>query len=82
MGHQRRLATVSGHLKQELLPTASQVVSGGGSTVYEFPDWNSTSTPVVAMTEEQKFFFDLKGWILLPGVLSPSECDELKAEVV
>ena len=26
----------------------------------------------VPMTEEQRFVFDLKGWILLPGVLEPS----------
>ena len=26
----------------------------------------------VPMTDEQKFFFDLKGWLLLPGVLEPS----------
>ncbi len=35
----------------------------------------------VAMTEEQKFFFDLRGWILLPAVLSESEIEEMKAEV-
>ena len=28
------------------------------------------STAPVPMTEEQKFFFDLQGWILLPSVLS------------
>eukprot|EP01043_Picozoa_sp_COSAG02_P093625 COSAG02_NODE_30127_length_556_cov_1.971554_1_plen_97_part_01 len=33
------------------------------------------------MTPEQKFFFDLKGYILLPQVLSPSECAEIIAEV-
>lgn len=33
------------------------------------------------MTPEQKFFFDLRGWILLPGVLSQPEIDEMKAEV-
>src|SRR5262245_29932275 len=26
----------------------------------------------VPMTEEQKFIFDLKGWLLLPGVLEPN----------
>ena len=35
----------------------------------------------VGMTPEQKFFFDLKGYILLPRVLSPSECAEIIAEV-
>ena len=32
------------------------------------------------MTEEQKFFFDLRGWILLPGVLSEEEICTMKAE--
>jgi hypothetical protein len=30
------------------------------------------------MTDEQKFFFDLKGWLLLPGVLSEAECRTVK----
>jgi hypothetical protein len=30
------------------------------------------------MTDEQKFFFDLKGWLLLPGVLSDGECRSIK----
>ena len=41
-------------------------------------------TPVgapVLMTPEQKFFFDLRGWILLPSVLSEPEIEEMKAEV-
>ena len=37
-------------------------------------------TPV-PMTPEQKFFFDLRGWILLPAVLSETEIEEMKAEV-
>ncbi len=35
----------------------------------------------VPMTEEQRFFFDLRGWILLPSILSDSEIEEMKAEV-
>ena len=35
----------------------------------------------VPMTPEQKFFFDLRGWILLPSILSDSEIEEMKAEV-
>ncbi len=35
------------------------------------------------MTEFQKFFFDLQGWLLLPAVLSEQECaavrDHLRA---
>lgn len=36
----------------------------------------------VPMTPEQKFFFDLRGWILLPSILSDSEIEEMKAEAV
>ena len=40
----------------------------------------STDAPI-PMTPEQKFFFDLRGWILLPSILSDSEIEEMKAEV-
>lgn len=40
-----------------------------------------TEVAARGMTAEQKFFFDLKGFILLPAVLSPSECSEIIAEV-
>jgi len=33
------------------------------------------------MTPEQKFFFDLRGWIVLPAILGPKEIEEMKAEV-
>ena len=39
------------------------------------------TVPPVPMTPEQKFFFDLRGWILLPAVLSEDEIEETKAEV-
>lgn len=35
----------------------------------------------VSMTQEQKFFFDLRGWILLPSILAPAEIADIKAEV-
>lgn len=31
----------------------------------------------MALTDEQKFLFDLEGYVVLPGVLSPAECDAL-----
>ena len=33
------------------------------------------------MTDEQKFFFDLRGWITLPRVLADEDIEEMKAEV-
>ena len=35
----------------------------------------------IPMTPEQKFFFDLRGWILLPSILSDSEIEKMKGEV-
>ena len=40
-----------------------------------------TTDAPVPMTSEQKFFFDLRGWILLPAVLSEDEIEETKEEV-
>ncbi len=40
-----------------------------------------TTDAPVPMTPEQKFFFDLRGWILLPAVLSEDEIEETKEEV-
>jgi len=37
---------------------------------------------VVPMTDEQKFIFDLKGWIAIPGVLTEDEIDSVKAHVI
>ena len=37
---------------------------------------------VVPMTEEQKFVFDLKGWIAIPGVLDDDEIEAVKAHVI
>ena len=38
-------------------------------------------TEDVMMTEEQKFVFDLKGWLLLPSVLTEAEIDEDSSEI-
>lgn len=38
------------------------------------------SADVIPMTDEQKFFFDMRGWILLPAVLTDVEIEAMKAE--
>ena len=45
------------------------------------PDIQDHTDAPVPMTDEQRFFLDLRGWILLPSVLSASEIEEMKAEV-
>ena len=37
------------------------------------PTTNADGLPVAPMSEEQKYTFDLKGWICLPGLLSEEE---------
>jgi hypothetical protein len=39
------------------------------------------SAKPISMTAEQKFFFDLHGWIMLPSVLSSVDIERMKAEV-
>ena len=41
---------------------------------------NSLNQEPIPMSEEQKFFFDLRGWILLPGVLSDVEIEAMRSE--
>ena len=42
----------------------------------------SVRTEAVPMTDEQKFVFDLKGWIAIPGVLTGDEIEAIKAHVI
>ncbi len=43
------------------------------------PTKNADGIPVVPMTEEQKYLFDLKGWIALPGLLSEDQLEPIRA---
>ena len=44
----------------------------------KLPRTNGDGLPVVPMTEEQKYLFDLKGWIALPGLLSEAELEPVR----
>ena len=45
----------------------------------DLPTTNSEGLSVIEPTNEQKYLFDMQGWILIPGVLSESDCTEMKA---
>ena len=85
----RRLRTLEAHLTgggstRSDDGTAARSLRGGGphaASVAAAAARLDTAAALSGMTDEQKFFFDLKGWILLPEVLSPSECAEVMAEV-
>ena len=42
------------------------------------PETTSDGTPVVPPTQEQKYLFDMHGWLLVPGVLSGDELAEMQ----
>ena len=86
-----RLAKLAGQLSPETVPTvetcaaaaaaeegAAHDASGGSAALPLLTDHTAAPT---AMTDEMRFFFDLKGWILLPAVLSPSEIERYTAAV-
>ena len=39
---------------------------------------NSHGLPIISLTSEQRNFFDAKGWLLIPGVLTASEIVEMR----
>ncbi|MCZ6677707.1 MAG: phytanoyl-CoA dioxygenase family protein [Candidatus Poribacteria bacterium] len=42
------------------------------------PTTNADGLPVVPMSEQQKYIFDLKGWITLPGLLSEEQLGPIR----
>ena len=42
------------------------------------PQTTSDGTPVVSPTQEQKYLFDMRGWLLVPGVLAGDELEEIQ----
>ena len=47
----------------------------------ECSNFSQSKPHLTLMTDEQKFFFDLKGWIVIPAVLSSAETESMKSEV-
>ncbi len=44
----------------------------------DLPKTNADGEPVVEPTQEQKYVFDLRGWLLIPGVLNEDEVAEMR----
>ena len=42
------------------------------------PTTNADGLPVVPMSEEHKYLFDLKGWLCLPGLLTDDQVEEIR----
>ena len=42
------------------------------------PTTNADGLPVVPMSDEQKYYFDLKGWICLPGLLTEEQVGPIR----
>ena len=44
----------------------------------DLPQKNSAGEPVVELTDEQKYLFDVRGWLLVPGVLADDEIEAMR----
>ena len=42
------------------------------------PTTNADNLPPIPLTEDQRYLFDTRGWLLIPGVLSESEIQEMR----
>ena len=42
------------------------------------PATNADNLPPIPLTEEQRYLFDTRGWLLIPGVLSETEAKEMR----
>lgn len=45
----------------------------------DLPVTNADGHPVVPLTDEQKYLFDMRGWLLVPGVLTADEAAEMRS---
>ena len=45
----------------------------------DLPRTNAAGKPVIDPTPEQRYLFDTQGWLLIPGLLSESEVEEMRA---
>ena len=44
----------------------------------ELPEKNADGLPVIPLTDEQRYTFDLNGWLLVPNVLTGDQCEEMR----
>ena len=45
----------------------------------DLPRTNAAGKPVIDPTPEQRYLFDTQGWLLIPGLLSEDEIEEMRA---
>ena len=45
---------------------------------HTFPQTNSDDQPIISLTTEQKYIFDARGWLVIPGVLNSSDLEEMR----
>ena len=46
----------------------------------DLPRTNADGEPIVDLTQEQKYLFDARGWLLVPGVLEADEVDRMRRQ--
>lgn len=48
------------------------------ATPGDLAETNADGDPIIPLTQEQKYTFDTRGWLLIPGVLSNTEIEEMR----
>ena len=43
---------------------------------------NSEGRPIVELSPAQKYAFDIRGWLLVPGVLSEEEMEPMREHII
>ena len=46
------------------------------------PTTNANGLPIIPMTDAQKYLFDVRGWLVIPGLLSASELEPIRAHMM
>ena len=47
-----------------------------------YPQTNSEGSPVVKLTDEQRYRFDKDGWLLVPNVIDSQEIEEMREYII
>jgi len=80
----RRLRRIASHLRPPCPPAradADRLSRGTASASTPEAAGGDHDGPGLPMTDEQRFFFDLRGWLLLPAVLTAAEISRYRAAV-
>src|SRR5687767_6782587 len=72
---------VQGDIRRKPQPiplTGERSAVEGRKSAMRVPSSNADELPEVELTEEQRYLFDTRGWLMIPGVLTPKELQPMR----